>query len=185
VSRLDSMIRRLKAQRACIDWAAGEIRSLPGSILELGLGNGRTYDHLRERCPGREIFVFERQINAHPDCIPDADHLFIGDVEETLRSAIGRLGRTAALVHNDIGTGDPARNARLASRIGPMIANLVRAGGIILSDQQLPGQKCWREIAVPDGVPAGRYYVYRVGHQAGNMEAGCALISADGRRRTS
>lgn len=162
MSRLDSMIRRLEAQRACIDWAAAAISDLPGPILELGLGNGRTYDHLRERLPDREIFVFERQINAHPDCIPDTDHLFIGNVEETLQRAIGQLGRTAALVHNDIGTGDAERNACLASRIGPLIADLVRAGGIILSDQRLPGLQDWQEISAPDGVPAERYYVYRV-----------------------
>src|SRR6202022_2543720 len=47
VSRLDSFIRRLKAQRACLDLAAGLVRGLDGEILELGLGNGRTYDHLR------------------------------------------------------------------------------------------------------------------------------------------
>ncbi len=163
MSRLDSMIRRLEAQRACLDWAAAEIVELPGPVLELGLGNGRTYDHLRERLPDREIFVFERQVNAHPDCVPDEDHLLLGDVQETLSRAGDRLGRTAALVHNDIGTGDAARNARLASRIGPLIADLVRPGGVILSDQLLPAAEGWQEIATPDGVAAGRYYLYRVG----------------------
>ena len=58
MSRLDSFIRRLEAQRACLEYAAGQIRDLPGPVLELGLGNGRTYDHLRELLPEREIFVF-------------------------------------------------------------------------------------------------------------------------------
>ncbi|UCH74785.1 MAG: hypothetical protein JSU82_02720 [Rhodospirillales bacterium] len=161
MSRLDSVIRRLQAQRACIDWAAAEIGGLPGPILELGLGNGRTYDHLRERLPDREIFVFERQINAHPDCIPDRDHLFMGDVEATLQRAQRLLGRTIALVHNDIGTGDAARNARLASKVGPLLAEMVRVGGIVLSDQPLPAPESWREIEAPDGVPPERYYLYR------------------------
>ena len=162
MSRLDSMIRRLEAQRTCLDWAASEIADLQGPVLELGLGNGRTYDHLRERLPDREIFVFEREVNAHPDCIPDDDHLFLGDVQETLARAGGRLGRTVALVHNDIGTGDAARNARLASQISPLIAGLVRPGGVILSDQLLPAAGDWHEVATPDGVAAGRYYLYRV-----------------------
>ena len=162
MSRLDSMIRRLEAQRACLDWAAAEIVDLPGPVLELGLGNGRTYDHLRERLPDRDIFVFERQVNAHPGCIPDEDHLFLGEVEEMLSRAGARLGRTAALVHNDIGTGDAARNARLASRIGPLIAGLVRPGGLVLSDQLLPVAADWQEIAPPGGVAAGRYHLYRV-----------------------
>ncbi|HIP79606.1 MAG TPA: hypothetical protein EYH07_14240, partial [Kiloniellaceae bacterium] len=84
MSRLDSFIRRLEAQRACIDAAVDLVGALPGPVFELGLGNGRTYDHLRTRCPGREIFVFERKVAAHPDCIPDADHLFEGPLEATL-----------------------------------------------------------------------------------------------------
>ena len=43
MTRLDSVIRRLQAQRSVIDWAAGEVASRRGLILELGLGNGRTY----------------------------------------------------------------------------------------------------------------------------------------------
>jgi hypothetical protein len=54
MTRLDSAIRRLMAQRALLDWAAQDIASRPGLVLELGLGNGRTYDHLRERLPGRK-----------------------------------------------------------------------------------------------------------------------------------
>ena len=48
MSRLDSFIRRLEAQRACLDRAAALIAGIDGAVLELGLGNGRTYDHLRE-----------------------------------------------------------------------------------------------------------------------------------------
>ena len=55
MSRLDSFIRRLVAQRACLDHAAQLIGGLDGAVLELGLGNGRTYDHLRSLFPGREI----------------------------------------------------------------------------------------------------------------------------------
>ena len=40
MSRLDSVIRRLQAQRACLDRAVDLVRDLPGPVLELGLGNG-------------------------------------------------------------------------------------------------------------------------------------------------
>ena len=66
MSRLDSFIRRLEAQRACLDLAARRSPICRGPVLELGLGNGRTYDHLRELLPLREIFVFERDVRAHP-----------------------------------------------------------------------------------------------------------------------
>ena len=87
MSRLDSAIRRLQAQRACLDTAAGMITGMPGVVLELGLGNGRTFDHLRSRLPERDIYVFDRQVAAHPDCIPRDDHLFLGDLAETLPRA--------------------------------------------------------------------------------------------------
>ena len=55
MSRLDSFIRRLEAQRACLNRAAALISGIDGIVLELGLGNGRTYDHLRELFPDREF----------------------------------------------------------------------------------------------------------------------------------
>ena len=51
MSRLDSVIRRLRAQQACLERAAALIRGLPGPVFEWGLGNGRTYDHLCQLCP--------------------------------------------------------------------------------------------------------------------------------------
>ena len=48
MSRLDSFIRRLEAQRSCLALAVERSRHVPGVVLELGLGNGRTFDHLRE-----------------------------------------------------------------------------------------------------------------------------------------
>ena len=84
MSRLDSFIRRLEAQRACLNRAAELIRGVDGPILELGLGNGRTYDHLRALFPGRAIYVFDRAVLAHPDCIPPADMIRLGDFRETL-----------------------------------------------------------------------------------------------------
>ena len=124
MSRLDSAIRRLSAQRACLDRAAALVRGLPGPVLELGLGNGRTYDHLRARLGGREIFVFERHVAAHPDCVPDAAHLILGTFADTLAGAGARIGAPAALVHADIGSGEKAESRALAASIAPLIAAL-------------------------------------------------------------
>ena len=160
MSRLESFIRRMTAQRDCLDAAAALIADLPGCVLELGLGNGRTYDHLRDRLPGREIFVFDRQIGAHPDCIPDAEHFYLGDILEQLPLAAARLGRTAALIHSDIGTGDKARNARLVAVLAPMLADMLVPGGIVIADQEMP-QDGWEPQPLPAGVPANRYFLYR------------------------
>lgn len=160
MSRLDSFIRRLLAQRACLDGAARLIEGVPGPALELGLGNGRTYDHLRRLLPGREIFAFDRQLMAHPDCVPDADRIVLGDFRDTLANARGRIGAPAALAHADVGTGVAASDAETIRLLARALPPLMRDDGVIVSDQRLdpPG---WTLQANPEGVDRDRYFVYR------------------------
>lgn len=160
MSRLDSFIRRLHAQRACIDAAAEMIAALEGPVLELGLGNGRTYDHLRERLQGREIFVFERQLAAHPACLPDSAHLFLGDIHETLPAALPRFEGTVALIHSDIGTGDTTANAAIAAFLSDHLSAFLRPNGLIISDQPMRLGAC-DALPLPQGVKPGRYFMYR------------------------
>jgi hypothetical protein len=160
LSRLDSFIRRLEAQRACLDTAMRLSGPLPGIALELGLGNGRTYDHLRLGMPDREIFVFERRPDAHPDCTPDERHLVVGPLEETLVTARERLPLPAVLVHSDIGTGDDTRNARVAAVIARLLPPLLAPSAIVASDQALAGEGLI-SLALPAGVAQGRYHLYR------------------------
>ena len=159
MSRLDSVIRRLRAQRACLNAARERINGIPGPILELGLGNGRTYDHLRQLFPEREIFVFDRQIAAHPDCIPDDTHMILGDIAATLPGALSRIGQPAVLAHADIGTGDERKNAEIAAFLGTTLPGLMAARALILADRQLPIAG-WVSEDLPAGVRRGRYFVY-------------------------
>jgi hypothetical protein len=162
VSRLDINIRRLKAQRACLNRVAEEIRDLPGPVLELGLGNGRTYDHLREQLPEREIFVFERDVAAHPDCIPDEDHLYRGDFHDTLPAAAERFAGRTVLIHFDIGCANLERASRLAAFVAGHLPILLRPGGIVASDRDV-GFEGALPFALPDGVVPGVYHLYRRG----------------------
>ncbi|MBT4045715.1 MAG: hypothetical protein HOF11_19610 [Rhodospirillaceae bacterium] len=157
MSRLESAIHRLQAQRACLNWAAAEIASRPGPVLEFGLGNGRTYDHLRNCLPGREIFVFERQIAKNPGCLPDSRHLLRGDIRETLSDAMIRIGAPAVLAHYDIGTGDKSDTAWLAAVVGPALAPLLAHGALVVSSQALVIPGCV-ELPLPNDVAANRYY---------------------------
>lgn len=159
MSRLDSFIRRLTAQRACLDRAAEIIRDLDGPVLELGLGNGRTYDHLRSILPDREIFVFERKVAAHPDCIPDDAHLISGDLAETLPRAAERIPAPAALAHADIGSGDAEATARNAARVAAALPVLLAPGAVVAADQPLDEPRL-RPIDLPEGVAPGRYHLY-------------------------
>jgi hypothetical protein len=162
VSRLDSFIRRVSAQRDCLNLAADLIRDIPGPVIELGLGNGRTYDHLRELFPDREIFVFDRRVAAHPDCGPDDDHMLLGDITETLPAAGRIIGAPVALAHCDMGTGEKDSNAKLAAFIAPAVSALMAPGGIVLSDQEY-NVDGWTALPLPDGVRPGRYFINKVG----------------------
>lgn len=160
MSRLDSFIRRLEAQRAVLNWAAGAIRGRDGLVLELGLGNGRTYDHLRELLPDREIHVFERDPQPNPRSMPPARFLVVGDMAQTLPAFAQRHGAAAVLIHVDVTTGAPERDAVAFAWLPAHTAALAMAGAIVLSGWALHHPEL-APVALPDEVPEGRYFAYR------------------------
>lgn len=159
MSRLDSFIRRMQAQRDCLNMAAHMLVDIPGPALDLGLGNGRTFDHLRETMPDREVFVFDRVVTSNPKSTPDADYLFLGEADTQLALAAERFGKTVALIHSDLGTGTSA-DAALALAIAPLLVTLLRPGGVLVANNRFPAD-AWEELPLPDGVLAERYFMYR------------------------
>jgi len=182
MSRLESYIRRMQAQRDFLNAVAPAVRRLPGHILEIGLGNGRTYDHLRQLFPDRAIFAYDFAVIAHPACVPPPDRLFLGDARDTLLRSARSMGGLAALVHSDLGGNDPDEIVANAAWLGSRIDALLAPGGVVIVNQALsvPG---WRRLAPPPGIDPQRYFGYCAGesslaradsseqHQAGN-EAG-------------
>jgi hypothetical protein len=162
LSRLDAFIKRVTAQRDCLNEIARRLAGRPGPILELGLGNGRTYDHLRSLFPGHDIFVFDREIAAHPACIPPPELTFVGDFRDTLGGARARIGQGAILAHGDFGSADPVRTAALAAFLGPALDPLMAPGGYVVSDQPMSVAR-WRAIAPPAAVEPDRYFIWQVG----------------------
>ena len=160
MSRLDSFIRRLEAQRACLDLAARLIAELDGDVLELGLGNGRTYDHLRQLFPDRKIYVCDRRVAAHPNCIPPDEFLILGDMRDTLLTARHLLERRVALAHLDPATGDGAASRALAVDLAPLITPLLRPDGILVSEPEIAWDGLSR-VPLPNSVAPGRYNLYR------------------------
>jgi S-adenosyl-L-methionine methyltransferase len=136
-SRLDSAIARLMTLRICLDWAAAETLGRPGPVMEFGLGNGRSYDHLRKRLPGRDIHVFDRHVAAHPDCIPPADRLWLGDFRATA----------------------PAAVQRFAGELAPWWAALLQDQGLLISDQPIVAGE-FGLLELPGG-QAGRSFLAR------------------------
>jgi hypothetical protein len=160
MSRLDSFIRRLEAQRRMLDWAAASIADHPGLVLELGLGNGRTYDHLRVILPGRDIHVFERDVSPNPRSIPPAGLLVAGDMAMTLPAFAARHGRNAALIHADVTTGVSERDRMLFAWLPGHVAALASPGALVISGWDL-AHPTLVPVALPEAVPAGRYFAYR------------------------
>ncbi len=154
MSRLDSFIRRMSAQRDVLN----HIATLPlpaGSILEIGLGNGRTFSHLRERFPDRHITAFDRAMLAHGSSVPD--HFVAGEIAETAQAFIGR---NAALVHADIGQGYPDRDALTLHWLPRLVAGLLAPQGIAASGLPLD-HPALHPLPLPAGVDEGRYFLYR------------------------
>jgi hypothetical protein len=161
MTRLDSVIDRLQAQRACLDWAVQAIAGIDGPVLEIGLGNGRTYDHLRARLGGaRTLLAFDLALAAHPSCVPPEGCLILGDIRETLPSLPARGVPPAALAHADIGSGETEQTAARAAWLAAHLPPLVRPGGIVLSDQPLDSPE-FIALDPPRGTARSRYHVYR------------------------
>lgn len=159
MNRLQRMIDRLLAQRACLDLAARLVADVPGPVIEIGLGKGRTYSHLRAILPGRTIVAFDREVHAPADAQPDARHLRLGDFRETLPAAADLAGRVA-LAHSDFGSEKPSRDRALAAALSPHIAALMAPGGIAVADRplDLPG---FETLDPPAETAAFAYHLYR------------------------
>lgn len=160
MSRLDVFIDRMVSQRACLDHAIAETAALPGPVFELGLGNGRTYHHMREKITGRDIYVFERAIAAHPDSTPEEAFTILGDVMETLPQTLERFGPTASLIHADLGGHNLAKNDAFARKVSPLIEPLLAKGGLMVSSDRMYFDAL-EELPLPEGAVPGRCFIYR------------------------
>lgn len=157
MSRLDSFIRRLSAQRDILNAVAGEVRMLDGPVLELGLGNGRTFDHLRELFPDRRIIAFDRAANAYGASMPTADNLILGEIKDTARTFIGA---GASLAHADIGTGYEDKDAVTLTWLPRTMAGVLASGGLAVSGLPLDHTDL-EALPLPESVKDGRYFIYR------------------------
>lgn len=114
LTRLEKLLFRLEAQYLCLAWAFKEVAGGRGAVFELGLGHGRTYDHMRQNLPGRDIYVFERDLDCFDDCVPPDDRLFLGDIGDTLAASARRFPRQVVLAHCDVGSYTTAHNEAMS-----------------------------------------------------------------------
>lgn len=157
MSRLDSFIRRLSAQRDVIDSIVDRIGLQDGPVIELGLGNGRTFDHLRERLPDRRIIAFDRACGANRRSMPPEGCLVLGEIRET---AAAYAGIGAALVHADIGTSYPEVDACTLEWLPDLVVSLLAPNGIASSGLALQHPEL-TPLPLPESVAPERYFLYR------------------------
>jgi hypothetical protein len=165
MSRLDSHIRQKLAQRDAIDLAARWLEGQAGWIAEFGLGTGRSYSHLLERFPGREVFCFDRRDFAHPRSHPPADHFILGELAEVLADPAlhRRFADRVMLLHLDLGSGGP-EDETLPEEVVGAVHGWLRPGAVVLSDQDVTLEPAWRLTRMDTTglvAHAERYSVYR------------------------
>ena len=163
-TRLERFIARVVGQRTCIDAAAQFAAQHEGDIWEVGLGNGRTYDHLRDRFAGHDVIVFDRQVMAHPDCIPPDDMLRLGDFRQTIPAELARSAGRVAVIHADIGNGNVAESRALGSWRTPLFGRALASGGCLVGDQPMEDTALEPITLASIGgadLPADTYFLYR------------------------
>ena len=158
MSRLDSFINRMSAQRDLINHVRDQ-GDLPkeGVVFEIGLGNGRTYSHLRECFADRRVIAFDRKLAAHASATPDPQDFVEGEINETGQAFIGW---NAALVHADIGTGYDDKDAITLTWLPQMVAGMLQSGGYAVSGLPLEHPDLEAQPQLPTIKP-GRYFHYR------------------------
>jgi hypothetical protein len=157
MSRLDSFIRRLTAQRDILNSIVDLVGETQGPVLEFGLGNGRTYDHLRERFPGRRIVAFDWEVRSYSASTPPAGDMVTGNIRDSGQAFVG-IG--AALAHADIGTGHDEIDAVTLTWLPQLIAGVLAHHGIAVSGLPLEHPELL-PLSLPDGIKEGRYFLYR------------------------
>lgn len=156
MSRLESFRRRLTAQIDGINWAIEQTKNTKGDILEMGLGNGRTYDHLRENAD-RRIWVIDRILKCHPSCIPPEKDFLKGEADIMLEHLAENKVKVA-LAHYDFGFGVKEKDVEEGGRLSPLIKAVMVPGGLVVSQQPLIG---FTQIWGPDSIDRERYLFYR------------------------
>ena len=127
---------------------------------ELGLGNGRTYDHLRTRLPDWRVVVFERNPQPNEKSWPPECDLYVGDIQHTATMFAADHGPCASLVHADLGDGSETYNEELQQWLPGVCHALAAGDGWVISSTPLAHRKLelfeWTDLG-----KLSHYSVYR------------------------
>lgn len=164
ITQLEKTYYRLQAQILSLNWAFEQIEKIPGVILEIGLGLGRTYQYIRTHLPEREIIVFERNVHSYDACTPPAGDIITGDIFSTLVSNAYRFKNNTALIHSDLGSFNKAANRKKSALLSQNLSPCLTENAIVLSDLPLDLPDC-AALDLPGNARKESYYIYKkTGH---------------------
>ena len=150
-----------------LDRAASLVAGIDGPVLEIGLGKGRTFSHLRGLFPDREIWAFDFEVHAPAHSRPPDSRIRLGDFRESLLTCWAEIEAPPALVHADIGTESRRADAELARFVGGVMAQRLAPGGYLLGDRDMGCTGLTRletpAVSLPDRIAAWPYFLYRRG----------------------
>ena len=160
MSRLDFHIEQKIAQRDSIDLAARQLASRPGWVVEFGLGRGRSYSHLAERFPGREIYCFDRELATNPGWGPSPERVLLGDLATVLADPVvqARFQQRVILAHLDLAWGD-STDTRLHCLVIDRTRDWLLPGAWVLSDRAVALEPGWGLVPLPASDEVG--YAHR------------------------
>jgi trans-aconitate methyltransferase len=156
MSRLDFHIEQKIAQRDSIDLAARHLAGRPGWVVEFGLGRGRSYSHLAERFPGREIYCFDRELATNPGWGPPSERVLLGDLRAVLEDPAvqARFRGRVILAHLDLAWAD-STDTLLHRLVVERAHGWLLPGAWVLSDRAVPLDPAWRLVPIPAPAEVG------------------------------
>ena len=160
MSRLEDLAHRFLTQQAVLNRAVELIEPMEGIVVELGLGKGRSFDHLRERLPAREIYVFDRELSCEPEYAPPHEFRVFGEITTTLPAFCRQFAGQAILVHSDLGTRDRVQDMPLVEFVAENLDRLLTVGAVVASDRPMENAP-WIRLPELREMERFPYYMYR------------------------
>jgi hypothetical protein len=92
--------------------------------------------------------------------MPDADHLIMGDMAETLPRMARQHAGQVVLAHSDVGSFDRSHNEAMAALVSRLLPPALAPGALVVADLPLTLPGC-APLPLPEGAIDGRYFLYR------------------------
>jgi hypothetical protein len=160
-SFLERLIVRMNTQRETLERVFQlNDGNVDGLILEVGLGSGRVYDHLRCQYPKNRIVAFDFKVDTRPEYSPKPEDTILGDIKETLPNFAAQNPNAVGLIHLDIGDHDHTKATLYYNSLAFHINFMTKKTACILADRKIELDG-WENIDLSNLTRQWSYYAIR------------------------